>query len=169
MAKKSITKNYIYNLVYQVLILVLPLVTTPYIARTLGAENIGIYSYTYSILSYFILFGALGVAMYGQREIAYAGNDGEKRKKIFWEIILFRAITVCISLTLYAIFFMRGTQYNVYYRIWALELVATALDIGWFFQGMEEFKKTVLRNVLVRLISVSLIFILALFIIILII
>lgn len=160
MAKKSITKNYIYNLTYQILILILPLITTPYISRVLGAENIGIYSYTYSIISYFLLFGALGVAMYGQREIAYAGNDSEKRKKIFWEIVLFRLITVSISLIIYAIFFMRGTQYNVFYRIWALELIATALDIGWFFQGMEEFKKTVLRNVFVRIISVALIFIL---------
>ena len=160
MAKKSITKNYIYNLIYQILILVLPLITTPYISRVLGAKNIGIYSYTYSILSYFLLFGALGVSMYGQREIAYAGNDTEKRKKIFWEIILFRLITVTIALVIYAIFFMRGTQYSVYYRIWAIELIATALEIGWFFQGMEEFKKTVLRNVFVRLISVALIFIL---------
>ena len=67
MAKKSIAKNYIYNMVYQVLILVLPLVTTPYLSRVLGAEGIGIYGYTYSIVTYFLLFGSLGVAMYGQR------------------------------------------------------------------------------------------------------
>ena len=98
MAKKSIAKNYIYNLIYQILILILPIITTPYIARVLGAANIGIYSYTYSIVSYFILFGALGVSMYGQREIAYAGENPEKRKKIFWEIALFRFTTSLISL-----------------------------------------------------------------------
>ena len=160
MSKKSITKNYIYNLTYQILILVLPFITTPYIARVLGATKIGIYSYTYSIVSYFILFGALGVAMYGQREIAYAGDDSKKKKKIFFEIATFRFIAVLISLIIYAIFFMRNGEYSIYYRIWALELVATSLEIGWFFQGMEEFKKTVLRNVLVRITSVALIFIL---------
>ena len=160
MAKKSITKNYIYNLIYQILILVLPLVTTPYISRVLGATNIGIYSYTYSIVSYFILFGALGVSMYGQREIAYAGEDVNKRKKIFYEIIAFRFVTVFIALLIYTLFFMINGEYSIYYRIWALELIATAVEISWFFQGMEEFKKTVVRNVLVRLISVSLIFIL---------
>ena len=56
MAKKSIAKNYIYNMVYQVLILILPLITTPYLSRVLGAEGIGIYGYTYSIVTYFILF-----------------------------------------------------------------------------------------------------------------
>ena len=160
MAKKSIAKNYLYNLVYQVLILVLPIITTPYISRTLGATNIGIYSYTYSILSYFLLFGALGVAMYGQREIAYIAEKKEERKKVFWEIVSFRAITMLFAICVYAIFFMVSNKYSIYYRIWCLELVATAVDISWFFQGIEEFKKTVIRNVLVRIISVALIFIL---------
>ena len=160
MANKSITKNYIYNLIYQILILILPLITTPYISRVLGATNIGIYSYTYSIVSYFTLFGALGVAMYGQREIAYAGEDSKKRKKIFFEIVIFRFITVFIAFLVYAMFFMKTGEYSIYYRIWALELAGTAVEISWFFQGMEEFKKTVVRNVLVRLISVALIFIL---------
>ena len=75
MAKKSITKNYIYNVAYQILITILPLITTPYVSRVLNAEAIGIYSYTISITTYFILFGSLGVALYGQREIAYYQTD----------------------------------------------------------------------------------------------
>ena len=77
MENKSIKKNYLYNLIYQVLILVLPILTTPYISRVLGPENVGIYSYTISIVTYFSLFGSLGVSLYGQREIAYAR---ERRK-----------------------------------------------------------------------------------------
>ena len=88
MSKKSLTKNYIYNLVYQILTLVLPLITTPYISRVLGAENIGIYSYTYSIATYFILFGTMGISLYGQREIAYVQDNKEKRSILFFEIIL---------------------------------------------------------------------------------
>ena len=68
--KKSVAKNYIYNLTFQILKIILPIITTPYVSRILGAENIGIYGYTLSISAYFILFGSLGVAMYGQREIA---------------------------------------------------------------------------------------------------
>ena len=67
-----------YNLIYQILIIVLPLITTPYISRVLGAENIGIYSYTISVATYFILFGSLGIATYGQREIAYIQDDKKK-------------------------------------------------------------------------------------------
>ncbi len=59
MPKKSITKNYLYNLAYQILILILPLITAPYLSRVLGAEGIGIYTYTYTIVTYFVLFGSL--------------------------------------------------------------------------------------------------------------
>lgn len=156
---KSIKKNYLYNLVYQVLILILPLVTTPYISRVLGAENVGIYSYTISIVTYFTLFGSLGVALYGQREIAYAREDKTKRKKIFFEIIFFRFITMAIAIIIYFLMFARNNQYEQYYKILLLYLLAAALDISWFFQGMEEFKRTVIRNVIVRLASVGCIFI----------
>ncbi len=160
MAKKSIAKNYIYNMVYQVLILVLPLITTPYLSRVLGAEGIGIYGYTYSIVTYFILFGSLGVALYGQREIAYAQENAEARKKVFLEIIIFRFITVAIATFFYYFLYINGQKYQIYYRILILELIAAAFDISWFFQGMEEFKRTVTRNVLVRICSVTLVFIL---------
>jgi O-antigen/teichoic acid export membrane protein len=160
MAKKSIAKNYIYNMVYQVLILILPLITTPYLSRVLGAEGIGIYSYTYAIVTYFILFGSLGVALYGQREIAYAQENAEARKKVFIEVIIFRFITIAIATVFYYILFVNGKEYQVYYRILLLELIAAAFDISWFFQGMEEFKRTVTRNVLVRICSVTLVFIL---------
>ena len=160
MAKKSIAKNYIYNMFYQVLILILPLVTTPYLSRVLGAEGIGIYGYTYSIVTYFILFGSLGVAMYGQREIAYAQENVEARKKVFFEIVIFRFITILIASVFYYFLFMKGAEYQIYYQILLIELIAAAFDISWFFQGMEEFKRTVTRNVLVRICSVSLVFIL---------
>ena len=160
MPKKSITKNYLYNLAYQILILILPLITTPYLSRVLGAKGTGIYSYTYTIVNYFVLFGSLGVALYGQREIAYAQQKKHKRKKIFIELVLFRFITIAIATLVYYICFMKTGEYSVYYRILLFELIAGAFDISWFFQGLEEFKKTVTRNILVRTISVALIFIL---------
>ena len=159
MAKKSIMKNYIYNLSYQILTLILPIVTTPYLARVLGATGIGIYGYTFSICTYFNLFGSLGVALYGQREIAYNQDNKSKRNKIFYEIIVLRFITMTISILIYAFCFMRKGDYVLYYRILVLELIATAFDISWFFQGLEEFKKTVIRNILVRVVAVSLVFV----------
>jgi len=156
--KKTLTKNYIYNLTYQVLVLILPLITAPYISRVLGAENIGIYSYTISIDAYFILFGSLGVALYGQRQIAYEQEKGKKLSKTFWEILILRFITMTISMLIFYFVFVKGEQYQTYYKILLLELFANCFDISWFFQGLEEFKKTVTRNIIIKLISVVSIF-----------
>ena len=100
-----------------------------------------------------------GISLYGQREIAYAQNQPRKRKKVFFELIIIRFITVVVALVVYYFWFVRGDEYNLYYKILIIELIAAAFDISWFFQGIEEFKKTVIRNVLVRLISVTLVFI----------
>lgn len=157
--KKSIAKNYIYNLTYQMLTILLPLVTTPYLSRVLGAEPIGIYGYTISIVTYFILFGTLGVSMYGQREIAYKGADKQARSKAFWEIIIMRTITLSISILLFYLIYGRTGEYALYYRILIIQLVANLFDISWLFQGIEEFDKTVVRNLIVKLLSLVLTFV----------
>lgn len=157
--KKSIAKNYIYNLIYQMLTILLPLITTPYLSRVLGAENIGIYGYTISIVTYFILFGTLGVSMYGQREIAYRQQDKKGRSKTFIEIIILRTITLSISILLFYLVYGRSGEYALYYRILIVQLVANIFDISWLFQGIEEFDKTVVRNLIVKLLSLILIFV----------
>lgn len=157
--KKSLAKNYIYNLIYQILVLILPLITTPYLSRVLNSEGIGIYSYTISIVTYFILFGSLGIAMYGQREIAYIREDKENTTYTFWEIVILRIITMTLSLIVFYITFVNGTSYQIYYKILMIELLSNVIDISWFFQGQEEFKKTISRNIIVKIISIICIFI----------
>ena len=100
-----------------------------------------------------------GVSTYGQREIAYVQNDKFKRSKIFYEILLMRFITLGISLVIFYFTFAANGEYSTYYKILILEIIANALDISWFFQGIEEFKKTVMRNTVVKLVSVICIFI----------
>lgn len=157
---KSLKKNYFYNVLYQVLVIILPIITTPYISRVLGATNIGIYSFTLSITTYFILFGSLGTSLYGQREIAYVQDDKYKRSKVFIEIFLLRLITMLISMFIfYFVFVNSKNDYKIYYTVLFLELVASVFDISWFYQGLEEFKKIVIRNTIVKIISIISIFI----------
>ncbi len=158
MHKKNLTINYIYNLFYQCLLMVVPLITTPYVSRILGPTNIGIYSYTESIVAYFVLFGSLGIQVYGQREIAYLQDSKQKRSKIFVEIMITRLITLSISLLLFFLIFARNGEYSVYYKILILEIIANIIDISWYFQGLEEFKGIVLKNTLVKIASVVCIF-----------
>ena len=160
MKKKSLLKNYIYNLAYQILELFLPLITIPYVSRVLGAENIGIYSYTISITTYFVTFSALGMALYGQREVAYVQDNKKKYSRIFSEIILLRFFTLLIALAIYYMLFIRaGGSYGAYYAILILEIIGGACDISWFFRGLEEFKLTVIRNTIIKIISTISIFV----------
>ncbi|MGN1327436.1 MAG: flippase [Clostridia bacterium] len=116
------------------------------------------YSYTISIVTYFILFGSLGIAMHGQREIAFVQDDVKKRSKVFYELVILRLITMSISMLLFYIFYGRTGDYAIYYRILLLEMVANCIDISWFFQGVENFKKIAIRNIIVKILSVISIF-----------
>ena len=84
--KNKVGRNLAYNLIYQILILLLPLITSPYISRVMGAEGIGIYSYVSSIAYYFLIFINLGLANYGNRSIARVREDEEKRSQVFCSI-----------------------------------------------------------------------------------
>lgn len=158
--RKSVSRNYIYNLAYQILIIILPIITTPYVSRVLGAEGIGVYNYTLSISSYFILLGSLGISIYAQREIAYVQDDFEKRSRIFWEVFIIRLVTMAISITIFYFTYCSGGEYQLYYKILLLELLANIFEVSYFFQGLEEFKKTITRNFIVKIVSVLLIFLL---------
>ena len=157
--KPSIKKNYILNTIYQVLILIVPLVTTPYVSRVLGADGVGVYSYTYSNVSYFLLIGALGSRTYGSREIAYLQNDPEKRSRLFYELVILKSITSLFAIAaylVYLVFFVAADTKIA--ALQAIYLVAEGLDIIWLFQGMEDFSRVVFRNTIVKIFNVLLVF-----------
>jgi O-antigen/teichoic acid export membrane protein len=160
LGKNKLIKNYLYNTIYQVLVLIAPLITAPYVSRILGATGIGIYSYSQSIATYFVLVGAVGTTLYGQREIAFVQNDPKRRTEVFWEIELFRIAAVLLCTMIYVLFFCSSGEYVAVYRVLFLEVLATAFDISWFFMGMENFQITVIRNTIIKLVGIVLVFIL---------
>ena len=137
-SSKSIKKNYIYNVCYQVLLLITPLITTPYLSRTLGADGVGMVSFAESIVSYFVLFATFGMTTYGQREVSYVQESKEQRTIIFWETKALEVFTSCIALLIY-IPFAICQENNVMYLVLVLNIVAVIANVTWFFQGMEEF------------------------------
>lgn len=156
-----VLKNYIYNLMYQIIILLLPIITIPYISRTLGAEGIGIYALTNTYAQYFVFVGMLGLSIYSSREVAYVKDDKKSLNNVFWELNGIRIITMSISIIAYSItfFFLVESSYKIIYIIQTLVLFSSLIDISWFFIGLENFKKVVLRNTLVKLIGTSMVFI----------
>lgn len=158
MAKKNIKKNYILNLCYQVLLLITPLITTPYISRVLGADGVGKVSYAESVVSYFTLFAALGISTYGKREISYVQDSIEKRTNVFWNTKVLEFVTSACALIVYT-FFICTHENKGLYVVLGLNLLAVFLDVTWFFQGMEEFGKIVLRNTFFRIVNIVYVFV----------
>ncbi len=157
MEQKSIKKNYLFNLSYQIITLIAPLLTTPYLARVLGPGGIGLSSYTNSIVTYFVLAAVLGTADYGQREIAYLQDDKEKRSIAFWNIFLLRAITSLFSLCMFIALTWNSAN-RILYLLQAVNIICIIFDITWFFQGMEDFALVATRNIVVRVLYVAFIF-----------
>ncbi len=155
---KKLMKNYLYNLSYQILIMILPLITTPYISRVLQANGVGQYNYAYAIVSVAIIIAQLGTNMYGQREIAYVQNDKRNRSNVFWSIFFIRTFTSLIIIPLYIIFSLYLNSYTNILLSMIIFLIANIFDISWLFQGMEDFKKTVIRSIIVKVTGVVLIF-----------
>lgn len=146
MKQESIKKNIVLSTIYQILTVIIPFITAPYISRVIGDYGIGVYSYTNSIQTYFALFAALGTSSYGIREIARVRNDGDKRSKLFWEIELLSVITTLIMVGLWCLIILFSKQYKVYYFILTFNILVCAADISWFYAGLEQFKYTVLAK-----------------------
>ena len=138
--------------------LITPLITAPYISRVLGSSGVGIYSYTNSIVTYFTLFAALGTASYGQREIAMHRNDSKASSKLFWEIEFLSITTTAVSLIIWLIWICVSTQYTAVYGVLTLSVLAVAFDISWYFGGFEKFKYIVIRNTVVKITGIALLF-----------
>lgn len=142
---------------YQVIAIVLPFITVPYISRVLGSEAVGINSYTNAIITYFVLIANIGITVYGNRTISYTRDSVDERSKKFWEIVIIKFIMGTISMSLLFIFINIYGRYSEYLFWQSIQILAATIDISWFFTGLEDFKKTVSRNIIVKIISAFLI------------
>lgn len=148
---RSIKINYIYSTFYQILSIILPLATTPYISRVLSVDNIGEYSFTGSIVSYFVLISSFSFQTYGQREVAYRKNDKEDISRLFLEVQIKKLLFTLVSYILFVFFWRSTGRYKEMYLIQSISIVASFFDITYLLQGLEQFKLTVIRNTVVKL------------------
>mgnify|MGYP001852587797 CR=1 FL=1 len=155
---KSVKKNLAYNFAYQILAIVLPLITTPYISRVLGPTKVGEYSYSYAIAYYFVMITMLGLNNYGNRSIAVVRDDKDELSKTFCSIYWMQLSTGIISLAAYIIYglFISNTTMT---WITSLYVISAIFDVNWFFFGMEQFKLTVTRNTFIKIFTTICIFI----------
>lgn len=153
----KVVRNYLYNAGYQILALIIPLITAPYISRTLKPHGVGIYADTNAWIQWFVLIASIGIALYGNREIAYVRDDKEKMSRTFWEIQIVKLVMTLVAYIALVIFLQIYTKYTWYIWVQSINILAATLDISWLYMGLEDFKRTVIRNTGVKILSLALI------------
>lgn len=143
----KVIKNVVYQLFYQISRIVIPIITIPFISRVLGAENLGLYNYYYSIVSYFILLAGLGMTLYGSREIAMSRSDNKKLPQVFFELFIMKAL-VTILVFLIFIWFVYFFNFPKYLLFFSIAILSVIFDVSWYFMGIEDFQKFSLINII---------------------
>jgi O-antigen/teichoic acid export membrane protein len=166
MKSKSLKLNVIFNALYQIFVLIVPFVTSPYISRVLLPAGVGSYSYSFSIVTYFATAAAFGFLDYGTTLIAKNRDDKAKYSQSFWELLATKAIFTSLIVAVYLALALANVFYSSSYPLNAkivfvflgCDILVNGMDATFLFQGMEDFGPLCLRNFLVRLLNMVLIF-----------
>lgn len=156
----GVRKNFAYNSAYQILLVLTPIVTTPYLSRVIGPDGNGVFTYTQSIVNYFVLFAVLGMANYGVRTIAECGDDRAKRSDAFWNMFAMNCLVGLVVLLVYVAFVLVfGMDEALLWALWSMWIIGSVGDVSWLMFGMQDFKVPTIRNFITRLASVLFIFV----------
>lgn len=155
----SIKKNFIYSCIYQLVNICVPLVTTPYISRVLGADGVGVYSYSYSVAQLFSIFILLGLNNYGNREVAAVRDNREQLSKTFWSIYCLQLILGVVVSFSYLLYCFKMTDDIIPSLILGMYVISSCFDVNWLYFGIEKFKFISVRNVLIKVINALAIFV----------
>lgn len=157
----SLSRNFLYNILQTVSAVLFPLVTFPYATRILGPEGIGTANFVENFCRYFMTFAALGIPIYGVREISKFSESISDRSKVFFEIIFINIITtiICLCIYLSIIYSFSIFEKNIeMYMLGIIYLFFNVFSVEWFFNGLSEFKFIALRSLLIRFLFIILLF-----------
>ena len=159
---QSVKVNYILNLLNTGTQMLFPLITFPYVCRVIEADGIGQINFFQSIISYISLFTCLGIPMYAIREIARDRSDVVKMNRTAMEILLLHSMLTLVGYAIVAILCLTVPQIQVnipLFLILSLTIFFTAIGCEWFYQGIEDFKYITIRGLIIKTVSVVLLFI----------
>ena len=158
---KSIAKNAVFNMGYNAVSVIFPLVTSAYVARTLGASGVGEVSSAQNLATYFTMIATLGIPSYGVRAIAQARIHKEECNRTFSELFVINLFSTFFSLACYAVLILsldKTLFSNPLHAIFASLIAMSIFNIEWLYQGFEEYKYITIRSILIKIISFILIF-----------
>lgn len=161
MQKNSIAKNAIFNVLYKVLNVLFPLISTSYVSRVLLSDGVGRVAAVNNNVSYFLILATLGIPAYGLREIAKNRDDKQTISKIFSELFTINCILTFLSFFIYCIFVLFVSYFQnerLLYIIYGGSILLNLINADWLFQGLEEYQYIAIRSTVIKIISLILIF-----------
>ena len=155
-----ITKNYLYNAAYQLLVILTPIITAPYLARVLGADQLGIYGYVNSSGNIITTCTLLGIFAYGNRQTAYVRDNRKELTETFWEIEFTRLLLGICGTAVYIIYTFLNKEFKLFFILYYPYILAQFIDCTWIYVGLEDMKPAVIKNFVTRVLNVIGIFVL---------
>ncbi|MCD8914609.1 lipopolysaccharide biosynthesis protein [Staphylococcus simulans] len=152
MNKNSLKENLIFQGLYQIIRIITPIITIPIISRAFGPSGVGVTSFSFTIVQYFLMFSGLGIQLYFNRLIAENDANKAQLSKTFWNIFMSKAILSVVVLILYIItihYFI--TEYRLIFYLQGVFIVGSFFDISWYYAGMERFKLPSIINMLMSM------------------
>ena len=155
----STKKNTAYNVAYRMFSVLLPLVTAPYLSRTVGTEGVGLYSLAWSVSYIFCLIGMLGLNDYGVRAIAKARDDREELDRTFSAIWQMQLLVAGVTLLFWFgyVFLVAGKEKPIAFHL-TLMSVSCLCSFDWCLMGLDQFKPIALRNTFVKCAAAACVF-----------
>ena len=153
----KLSKNYLMTGGYQLLNILIMLIITPYLTRTLGSQSLGIDAYVLSIVQICQIMGSLGSTVYANREIAYVRTDKNRLTCVFWELFILRILLGSIVTVFYLVIAFHSA-YKAVFLIQLITLLSYYLDVSWLYIGTEDVAPLTLCSAVVRLCTTPLIF-----------
>lgn len=162
MQKKSLKVNYFYSTILTIINMIFPLMTAPYLSYILGADNIGKVNYATSIINWILIFTGFGIPRYGIREIARNRDDKDKLSNSFWNLLFIQLVLSVIAVIIYLVIIFSFDVFREELYLYLIMLgliILNIFSIDWFYQGIEEYKYISNRNLIIKIFSLIMIFI----------
>ena len=157
----SVKFNFAMNMLLTVSNFLFPLITFPYVSRVLSPIGTGKVAFAYSIVSYFSIFAAFGVANYGIRACAQVRDDKEKLSKTVQEILLINMVLMSFVYIVYflgIVFIPELKAEKTLFLISGLNILFTIVGVEWLYKGIEQYFYITIRSIIFKLIAFLLVF-----------
>ena len=171
MTTKSIKKNFLFKFSLEILRIIIPIISIPYVYRIFNPQIMGNIEFSQSISGYFFIFAGFGVYTYGLREVSRIRNDKEKRNKVFSELFFISTLSTVVIFFVYVLYVFFNVKSDLILKnmllINSIQIIAYIFYLEWINEAFENYKFIAQKTIIIKILNVICIFLLIIYVFIL--